>query len=96
MALMPRGSADEERWQAAMMLLATWRRAHEELRHDAVAHHLDQIAAAGGPDAVTQAACGLADIAGMFIELYADSTGLPVGTVFDEAAALMDTDDAAD
>ena len=36
------------------------------------------------------------DVAGMFIGLYADCKGLPIDTVFEQAAALRDTDDYSD
>jgi hypothetical protein len=43
---------------------------------------------------VEQAALALSDIAGMFIELYADCAGTSLDTVFEEAAAaLKDFDD---
>jgi hypothetical protein len=75
--------------QEAISLMAAWLRACDELRHDAVALGLAEVAAEGGPAAVEQAALGLADIAGMFMELYADSAGTSLQTVLEEAAAAL-------
>jgi hypothetical protein len=89
---MARGKA--QGWQDAMSLMATWRAACDELRADAVALRLAELAAEGGPAAVEQAALALSDLAGMFIELYADCAGTSLDTVFEEAAAaLKDFDD---
>jgi hypothetical protein len=80
--------------EAAIRLMAAWQGACDELRQDAVAQRLAEVAAEGGPAAVEQAALGLADVAGMFAELYADGAGASLGTVLDEAAAaLRDSDD---
>jgi hypothetical protein len=75
--------------QDAISLMAAWRGACDELRRDAVALRLAEVAAEGGPAAVEQAALGLSDVAGMFIELYADSAGASLDTVLEEAAAAL-------
>ena len=80
--------------EAAISLMAAWQGACDELRQDAVAQRLAEVAAEGGTAAVEQAALGLADVAGMFAELYADGAGASLGTVLEEAAAaLRDSDD---
>jgi hypothetical protein len=80
--------------QDAISLMAAWREAFDERRQDAVARRLAELAAEGGPAAVEQAALGLTDIAGMFLELYADCADTSLDTVLEEAAAaLKDFDD---
>ena len=89
---MARGKAQGRK--DAISIMEAWRGACIELRQDAVALRLAQVAEEGGPAAVEQAAMGLSDIAGMFIELYADRAGEPLRTVLGEAAAaLMESDD---
>jgi hypothetical protein len=89
---MGRGKAQGR--QDAISIMEAWRGACDELRQDAVALKLAEVAAAGGPAAVEQAALGLSDLAGMFIELYADRAGESLDTVLGEAAAaLRDSDD---
>jgi len=74
--------------------MAAWQGACDELCQDAVAQRLAEVAAEGGPAAVEQAALGLADVAGMFAELYADGAGASLDAVLEEAAAaLRDSDD---
>jgi hypothetical protein len=89
---MGRGKAQGR--QDAISIMEAWRGACDELRQDAVALKLAEVAAEGGPAAVEQAALGLSDLAGMFIELYADRAGESLDTVLGEAAAaLRDSDD---
>ena len=55
---------------------------------------LAELETQGGPAAVDHAALSLSDVAGMFAELYADSSGSPVDAVLEEeAAALTDSDE---
>lgn len=54
---------------------------------------LAELETHGGPAAVEHAALSLSDVAGMFAELYADSSGSPVDDVLEEAAALTDSDE---
>ncbi len=75
-----------------MSLVAAWRETSDKGRHDAVERKLAELAAEGGPAAVEQAILGLTDVAGMFIELYADSAGTSLGSVLQDAAALTGAD----
>ncbi len=94
MAYMADGNGVAPSWEDAIALLAIWLGTHQELRHDAVAHELAELAAEDGPAAVKQAALRLVDVAGMFAELYADCAGTSLDTVLREAAeAFRDADD---
>jgi hypothetical protein len=79
-------------WHIAISLLAAWRAAHSEHRQAAVAQRLAEVGTRGGPAAVEQAVLGLADVAGMFIELYADCAGTSLDAVIEEAVALRGSD----
>ena len=95
MAHMANGEGAIHGWQDAISLMAAWLGPCEELRHDAVAHRLTEVAAEGGPAAVEHAALCLVDVAGMFAELYADCAGTSFDTVLKEAAvALRNSDDS--
>jgi hypothetical protein len=85
---------DAQGWQDAIRLMVAWREAHAELRRDAVALKLAELAARGGAAAAEQAALSLSDVAGMFAELYADSSGRTVDAVLEEAAALANSGEA--
>jgi hypothetical protein len=56
----------------------------------AVAQRLAEIAAEGGPAAVEQAALGLTDVAGMFLEICADRMDASPDAVLQQAALLDD------
>jgi hypothetical protein len=72
---MANGNAEAERRQMAISLLAAWRAARDDGRDDVVARRLAAVASEGGLTAVEKAALGLADVAGMLLELYADCAG---------------------
>jgi hypothetical protein len=82
--------AEAHRGQLAFSLLTTWQIEHRE---DALVRKLDEVAADGGTNAIAQAAIGLTEVAGMFLELYAESAGVPIDTAFREATvAFRDPD----
>ena len=87
------GKLTARRAQLAISLLAAWQ---EERRHGAVVKRLAEVAARGGPAAVEQAALGLTDVAGMFLELYADCAGVSLDTALEEAAVALRDPDMAD
>jgi hypothetical protein len=76
----------------AISLVAAWRGTGVQRGRDAVAQRLAEMAAEGGPGAVEQAALGLADVAGMLVELYADCAGTSPDDMLEEVAALRDSD----
>ena len=56
----------------AIRLLTVWRTSDKAHWRPKVAQRLAEIAAEVGPGAVEQAALGLTEIAGMFLEMYAN------------------------
>lgn len=86
----PSNPADvDSSWQLAIGLLATWLGPGNTHPHQAVAQRLAELSQEGGPAAVEQAALGLADVAGMLLELYADQTGAAPDEVLQKAATLL-------
>jgi hypothetical protein len=81
--------ADEEpeSWQLALGLVAAWREISSDERRGAVAQRLAALASEGGPAAVERVVLNLADLAGMFIELYADCAGSSPEAILRDVAA---------
>ena len=75
-------------WPLAISLLTVWRGADDEQLHSSVAQRLAEIAAEDGPAAVGQAALGLTNLAGMFLEMYANRMSASPDDVLRHAAAL--------
>lgn len=73
-------------WQLAISLIAAWRSAGGD-RH-AVAERLAAGAEKSAEAVAEQAVLGLADVAGMFMELYADRGGVSPDDVLQDAASL--------
>lgn len=73
-------------WQLAISIIAAWRAAGGG--HQAVSARLAEAAKENGEAAAEQAAVGLANVAGMFIELYADRLGVSPDDVLSDAATL--------
>jgi hypothetical protein len=90
------GTADAQRWQIAISLVAAWREFPDERRAEAVAERLAVVAVEGGPAAVEQAALGLTDVAGMFMELYADCAGRSLDSILADAAADREAEGSCD
>jgi hypothetical protein len=86
------GTDDAQRWQIAISLVAAWRQSSDERRADAVAERLAAVAVEGGPSALEQAALGVTDVAGMFMELYADCAGRSLDSILADAAAVREPD----
>jgi hypothetical protein len=86
------GTDDAQRWQIAISLVAAWREFSDQRRAEAVAERLAAVAVKGGPAAVEQAALGLTDVAGMFMELYADCAGRSLDSILADAAAVKEPD----
>jgi hypothetical protein len=84
------GTDDAQRWQIAISLVAAWREFSDQRRAEAVAERLAAVAVEGGPAAVEQAALGLTDVAGMFMELYADCAGRSLDSVLADAEAVKE------
>jgi hypothetical protein len=83
---MSSNDAEMQRGQLAFSLLGAWQRDH---RPDAVTRRLAEVAADGGTAAVGQAALGLTEVAGMFLELYAECAGVPIDTACREGKAAF-------
>ena len=81
--------ATGEGWELAVGLIRVWRGSGERA-DGAVAQKLAEVAAEGGAATVEQAVTALVALGNMFIELYADSAGLPIERVLWEAAAVPD------
>jgi hypothetical protein len=76
-------------WEPAIGLIKAWRAAGE--RGDgAVAQKLAEVTAEGGAATAEQVVTGLVALGNMFLELYADSAGLPIERVLWEAGAVAD------
>jgi hypothetical protein len=75
--------------------VAAWREFSGLRRAEAVAGRLAAVVVEGGPSAVEQAALGLVDVAGMFMELYADCAGRSLDRILTDAAAVTEPDAAA-
>ena len=73
----------------AISLLAAWRATGKAHRRPKVAQRLAEIAAEGGPAAVEQAALGLTEIAGMFLEMYANRMNASPDEVLQYAVVLF-------
>ena len=85
------GVPDADRnWPLAISLLTVWRGAGDAQRRSAVAQRLAEIAVEGGPAAVEQTALGLTDVAGMFLEMYANRMKASPDAVLQLAAVLDD------
>jgi hypothetical protein len=78
-----------EGWDLAVGLIRAWRGSGEGA-DGAVAQKLAEMASEGGAATVEQAVTALVALGNMFIELYADSAGLPIERVLWEAAAVPD------
>ncbi|MFY9928313.1 MAG: hypothetical protein WAK82_09950 [Streptosporangiaceae bacterium] len=72
----------------AISLLAVWRATDKAHWRPNGAQRIAEIAAAGGPAAVEQAALGLAEFAGMFLEMYAKRMNASPDEVLQYAVAL--------
>jgi hypothetical protein len=77
---------EEVSWQLAISVMAAWRAAGGD-RH-AVSERLAEAADTNGEAAAEQAAVGLANVAGMFIELYADRLGMSPDVVLSDVSTL--------
>jgi hypothetical protein len=75
-------------WALAISLLTVWRATDKALWRPIVAQQLAEIAADGGPAAVEQAALGLTEIAGMFMEMYANRMNASPDEVLQYAVVL--------
>lgn len=73
-------------WQLAISVIAAWRATGGD-RH-AVSGRLAQAADTNGQAVAEQAAVGLANVAGMFIELYADRLGMSPDDVLSDVSTL--------
>ena len=73
-------------WQLAINIIAAWRSTGGD-RH-AVAERLAAGADKSAEAVAEQAVLGLADVAGMFMELYADRRGVSPDDVLQDAASL--------
>jgi hypothetical protein len=90
MAGMAGDEAGSRRWQAAVDLIAVWWTTREESRPAVLARRLAELTAGGSSLTVEETALALADVAGMFAELYADRMGVPLDEILAEAALLGD------
>jgi hypothetical protein len=72
----------------AISLLTVWRAGDKAHWRPNVARRLAEIAAEGGPAAVEQAASGLTEIAGMFLEMYANRMNTSPDEVLQYAVVL--------
>jgi hypothetical protein len=75
-------------WRLAISLLTVWRATDKAHWRPKAAQRLAEIAAEGGPAAVEQAALGLTEIAGMFLEMYANRMNASPDEVLQYAVVL--------
>jgi hypothetical protein len=95
----PLKSDADRSWPLAISLLIVWRatdkvvwRATDKAHwRPQVAQRLAEIAAEGGPAAVEQAALGLTEIAGMYLEMYANRMSASPDEVLQHAVTLCNT-----
>ena len=71
-----------------MSLLTVWRATDKAHWRPEVAQRIAEIAAEGGPAAVEQAALGLTEIAGMYLEMYANRVNTSPDEVLQYADVL--------
>ncbi len=82
-------TSDADRsWPLAISLLMVWRETDKAHWRPKVAQRLAEIAAEGGPAAVEQAAFGLTEIAGMYLEMYANRMNASPDEVLQHAVIL--------
>lgn len=75
-------------WPLAISLLTVWRATDKAHWRPKVAERLAEIAAEGGPAAVEQAALRLTEIAGMYLEMYANRMNASPDEVLQYAVML--------
>jgi hypothetical protein len=76
-------------WRATDKVV--WRATDKAHWRPQVAQRLAEIAAEGGPAAVEQAALGLTEIAGMYLEMYANRMSASPDEVLQHAVTLCNT-----
>lgn len=84
----PLKSDADRSWPLAISLLTAWRAIDKAHWRPKVAQRLAEIAAEGGPAAVEQAALGLTEIAGMYLEMYANRMNASPDEVLKHAVVL--------
>jgi hypothetical protein len=84
----PFKSDADRSWPLAISLIIVWRAADKAHLRPKVAQRLAEIAAEGGPAAMEQAALGLTEIAGMYLEMYAHRMNASPDEVLQHAVVL--------
>ena len=91
----PLKSDADRSWPLAISLLIVWRATDKAHWRPKAAQRLAEIAAEGGPAAVEQAALGLTEIAGMYLEMYANRMNASPDEVLQYAVMLCNAGSSA-